>query len=278
VPGIHLLLDFMRLDRPEGSPDVGAHVVIAGGGNAGLDGALMAQRMGADNVTVLFREAPDDLEVDDAKLTKTREAGIIIKFKAAVTAMRGSHTELKSVEITDLTSHQKTTQSCSSLLLAAGRLPELIIAPVNQDSGSQEAEQPAGFDGNWEARTPYKDPAFYDEEGLLAAGDALSDFSGAIRAIGAGRRAAASIHSILHQLPMNLPVDVVRPGCAVQNVDQIEEVTASSRGIMPLNPTADPTTPVDLEEGFSEDKAMVEAKRCLQCGLICYEHSSQAGG
>ena len=65
----------------------------------------------------------------------------------------------------------------------------------------------------------YKAPAFYDEQGLVAAGDALSDFSGAIKAIGAGRRAAVSIQRILHQLPVNLTESVVRPGCAVQDVD-----------------------------------------------------------
>jgi len=43
---------------------------------------------------------------------------------------------------------------------------------------------------------------------------------------------------------------------------------------MALNTVSDPTRPKDLEQGFSESQAVAEAKRCLQCGLICYEHSA----
>jgi len=29
----------------------------------------------------------------------------------------------------------------------------------------------------------------------------------------------------------------------------------------------------EIERGFSDEMAQSEASRCLQCGLICYEHS-----
>ena len=32
----------------------------------------------------------------------------------------------------------------------------------------------------------------------------------------------------------------------------------------------------EIERGFSADMAQEEASRCLQCGLICYEHTENA--
>jgi len=276
LPGIHLLLDFMRLTRDQQGlqPALGANVLIAGGGDASLDAALLAGEMGAGTVTVLFRETPEAVDIDAAKLASIREAGINIEYQAAVSGMQGNNSQLQSVELTDLANHQSRTMACSTLLLASGRIPELIVAPQIVEDETKEAAQTGAFDGSWMACTPYKAPAFYDEQGLLAAGDALSDFSGAIKAIGAGRRAAVSIQRILHQLPLDLPEDVVRPGCAVQDVDQVGEVPQAPREIMALNTVSDPTRPKDLEQGFSESQAVAEAKRCLQCGLICYEHSA----
>jgi NADPH-dependent glutamate synthase beta subunit-like oxidoreductase len=34
---------------------------------------------------------------------------------------------------------------------------------------------------------------------------------------------------------------------------------------------------VEIEQGFDEAQARREAARCLQCGLICYRHTAQAG-
>ena len=53
----------------------------------------------------------------------------------------------------------------------------------------------------WEGILPYKQPWYRDQSGLYAEGDAIADFSAAIKAIGAGRRAAASIHQVMNGIP-----------------------------------------------------------------------------
>jgi NADPH-dependent glutamate synthase beta subunit-like oxidoreductase len=265
----------MRLVQKKESqaPDLSAQVVISGGGNSGLDAALLAADLGAGSVTLLFREAADPLPLDAAKLAQAQEAGVHIQYRAAVTRLKGKEIQLQSVEVTNLDDKTTRTLPAGTLLLAAGRLPELILSPQSAEEKEAEDQGTFNYDGRWVARMPYKAPAFSDEAGLLATGDALSDFSGAIKAIGAGRRGAVSIQRVLHQLPLDLPEDVVRPGCAVQDVDKVVQVPASRRTIMPLAGTADPTTGGELEQGFSETQALAEAQRCLQCGLICYEHT-----
>jgi hypothetical protein len=117
---------------------------------------------------------------------------------------------------------------------------------------------------------PYKRPAFRTEMGLFAKGDAISDYSGAIKAIGAGRRAAASIHEILYGISLTLPDNVVTGESDVQNVNSVSAVAEDRRQIMPLCSPKDLPVCGEIEKGFTEDMARSEADRCLRCGLICY--------
>ena len=105
----------------------------------------------------------------------------------------------------------------------------------------------------------------------MAAGDELTDFSAAIKAIGAGRRSAASIHQVMYGLEIKLDPDVVTPAFDIQNVYSVEDVKARQRMIMPLCPNTELEKCGELEIGYSKEIAASEANRCLQCGLICYK-------
>jgi len=107
----------------------------------------------------------------------------------------------------------------------------------------------------------------------LAKGDALSDYSAAIKAIGGGRRAAASLHQIMYAIDMALPGNVLTLNTIIQDVDNVESVATQARLIMPISSTQELAQAKELEKGFSPEMAKTEAGRCLQCGLICYEHS-----
>ena len=167
------------------------------------------------------------------------------------------------------------------MIFATGRFPELVFTrPTPEGEGAQETDAvslPPDVSLHWEATPPYKQPAFKDEVGLFAEGDVLADYSAAIKAIGAGRRAAASIHQIMHGLSPSLTEHVITAQSALQNVDHVEKVQASQRQIMPICSGKELALCGEIERGFSAEMAQEEADRCLQCGLICYEHTESAG-
>ena len=109
---------------------------------------------------------------------------------------------------------------------------------------------------------------------MFAQGDAITDYSAAVKAIGAGRRGAASIHSLMYGISLYLPENTVNPQAVIQNIDHIENVAPLTRRIMPLANAVELAAGNELEKGFSEETARCEADRCLQCGLICYKQSS----
>jgi len=267
VPGSYLLVDLLR------TPDkIDCHedVVITGGGKSVLDAVRILKERGAKKITVLFRETWENSPITDEDVKALGDEGLTIQFGVAVTRLFGEGDTLSEIEYVELESKAVNTIPLGTLIIPAGRFPELIFKPEMKET-EIESETEAQKTGRWEARESYKQPIYSDQIGLLAAGDAQTDYSAAIRAIGAGRRSAASIHQVMYDIEPGLPEDVIIQESVLQNVDHVEHVGDSSRNIMPLRGPKELADFREIEKGFSEDVAKDEASRCLQCGLICYE-------
>jgi NADPH-dependent glutamate synthase beta subunit-like oxidoreductase len=161
-----------------------------------------------------------------------------------------------------------------ALMIASGRFPELILTRVKEEKTPE-----AFIDLNpetllkWEGISPYKKPEYHDQTGILAKGDDLSDFSAMIKAIGAGRRGAASIHQLMYSIFPSLPDHVLTPDSDIQNVFGVYGVAAKPRQLMPLSSMGELERGIEIEKGYTSEMAQAEANRCLQCGLICYKRS-----
>jgi len=280
------MIDLLRFGNDAASGiNLGSHVVIAGGGTSVIEAADKSRQLGADKITVMFREIEDNALLTMEQIETLKKDGVEVLFNAGITRLFGEKNRLTHLEYADDQGLEKEIMTADSLIIAAGRFPQLVFTRIQPESESEETE--SGSEDaeikseqtdtasstvlQWEAFEPYKDPTHYDQVGLLAQGDVLSDFSGAIRAIGAGRRAAAAIHQSMYGLPLTLPDNVLTPISVIQNVDAVQEVRTDPRRIMPLCIEPDCA---ELETGFIETMAKEEAQRCLQCGLICYQHTA----
>ncbi len=264
VPGCHMLIDVAKAGG-KGYPAIQlrGHVIIVGNPNLSAEMIQRCKNLGASKITVLVRQAaPVDLE--DATVMAGKGIG----------RLYGRAEELSAVDLIDLASGDTQKIEANQIIFAAGRMPELVFTPaVIEESNESETttkEDPI----DWEAFPPYKQPAYHEETGLMAKGDVLTDFSAAIKAIAAGRRAAASIHKAIYNLPLELADNIVTPDTPVQNVDHVFLVPTKPRQTMPLANARQTTQGMELEKGFNPAMAQAEADRCLQCGLICYLHES----
>ena len=281
IPGTYMMVDLIRFGtRQAETLSIGSDVVIAGGGKLALDAAALCQELGATTITVLFRESWENSRVSDDEVQKRGLAGVNVIYNAAINRLIGEADRLEQVEYIETDTDKRTVLPAQTLVLAAGRFPELVfVRPKPDDADSEEAqgeESPPDSSLRWEGIQPYKQTAFKDERGLFAEGDVLADYSAAIKAIGAGRRAAASIHQVMHGLSPNLAAHVITPQSVLQNVYHVEKVQASQRQIMPICSGEELAKCGEIERGFTPDMAKQEAARCLQCGLICYEHTETA--
>ncbi len=275
APGCFLMIDILKAQ-----PD--AHlsffekqaIAVIGSGDPALQTVHVALSQHASSVSLVCRENRDQCGIDAQALADIEKQGANLIFNARITGLRGIDNALQSLTIVAGSENESITLPASKLIVAAGRLPELIFSKTVA-SEADESSEPETFTGPiaWQACSPYKNPVFGHEIGFLAPGDPLTDFSGAIKAIAAGRRAAASMHKVMYGIALDLDDQVITQNTVVQNIETAEKivgVNVAIREIMPLATHSD--TDNELELGFSEATAKTEAERCLQCGLICYRH------
>ena len=262
LPGGILLMDLLRSGKDgHGTVACEANTVIVGGQGLAGEALAKARSLGAEAVSFIF---PDNL--DDATVSALTEAGADVLSRASVTRLLGDGESLTGLEVRDVDTGKTRLLEAQTLIFSSGRFPELIFTrPMGDDD-------PDSRPGAWTAVPPYKQPD-RSEVGLFAKGDLLTDFSGAIKAIGAGRRAAAAMHKLIYDIPLDLPEDVLKSDAAIQNIDHVDAVAISQRRIMPLADSRDLAQLMELEKGFDTATAQAEASRCLNCGLICYQNA-----
>ncbi|MBW1988755.1 MAG: RnfABCDGE type electron transport complex subunit B [Deltaproteobacteria bacterium] len=277
LPGVFLLIDAVRAESRE-KLDFKDNAVFAGGGKTAVSAAM---EVASKNKVVLLRTARGEAGVDEALVSQAREKGVEILFNTAVTRLFGEDRSLQEVEVMDLGSCEKKTIPADRLVVAAGRVPELVF--VRQVDEEQEGEaaldqeslppEDQDTDGPiaWVAVPPYKKPAADLSGGLLSPADELTDYAAAVEAVGAGRRGAASVQMVMNGQEPALPENVITPTVRVQDVAELSGVSPKHREPLAAAGPGEMAPGVERETGYTRETARREARRCLQCGLVCYE-------
>jgi formate dehydrogenase beta subunit len=273
LPGVQVLLDFNLKQKAGKRSGPGKHVIILGGGKAALEAARQCLKESAKSVSVVSRKSQDQSVYSERDLAAAEAEGIRFRFRSALTKMKGEGSALTHVEIVRLSpegaEEQRETVPADALLTGAGRFPELIYVPRKVETQEGAREQGPTL---WETLAPYPSPFSMQDIGIFRPGEVVSDYKAVVEAIGAGRRAANSVHKFLADHPVEAPFRMIRKTSDVLTIKEIERVTKSCRVEMPEltedRRLVDPNAEIAL--GYSSEQALEESSRCLQCGLICY--------
>ncbi|GAB6143686.1 RnfABCDGE type electron transport complex subunit B [Desulfocicer niacini] len=282
-PGGYLMIDLLRNDvqKSQRIPCDG-DVVIVGGGVMAPRAVKVCREQGAESITVVVRREEQASGFDAADLAAMEAHGATIVYASGVTRLEGAGQMLQSVEITDLGSGEKSLINANTLILSSGRFPELIFTAVNVPEVNPEASEEAvavrlDDEVQWQGVEKYKEPADNQELGLLSDADELSGYSAAVVAINAGRRAAASLQSVMYGIPvLNGKYNPVTRKSLLQGITRVEGVQIMPRNIMPVNDAETRAVKTELAAGYTPEMALAEAQRCLKCGLLCYERTQAA--
>jgi formate dehydrogenase (NADP+) beta subunit len=281
VPGAYLLVDLIKNGQKPGALTVGSNVVVVGGDKVAIDSVDLLKSLGAKNITILLRDDEDQMPAGIVDASKLEQEGVHVRFKTAVNRLFGEKNKLTEIEIVNVDTKETETMDAQTLFFGAGRFPELIFTKVLPKVETDEIQENIEVQDQgplkWVAQEPYNLPAFKDESGFFSKADVMSDYQAAIKAIGAGRRVAASIHQIMFNVDPFLDEKVLTENSVVQDVYELYEsdVKKSPRTIMPLQISKGTGDVLELEKGFDEHMARKEAGRCLKCGLICYMHTGK---
>jgi glutamate synthase (NADPH/NADH) small chain len=177
---------------------IGSRVIVVGGGNVSLDAAATARRLGAADVTLLYRRGEQQMLVWSAELAEARRLGVEFRFHAIPLAIVGTgrvegvlcRGMRLSAERDDSGRPVPVEVPGSDFLLPA----DSVIVAVGQEiragwlTGMDRTKRGyISVDGEFQTSLP----------GVFAGGDAVSGEGTVVRSLAHGKQAAHAIHGYI---------------------------------------------------------------------------------
>jgi NADPH-dependent glutamate synthase beta subunit-like oxidoreductase len=270
IPGTYLLLDFLVASSKGEKIPVGKKIVIIGGGKTAVNAANICLHGGAEEVTIVFPYSKERAEFYDIDLNPIQESGkVTVIFSAVPVELRGEGDRLTGISL-GLESGEPHTMELplDNLIVGSGRFPEMLF--VKEEAEEEDKETETGT-GKWKTAAIGKVfPREAPNSGIFAVGDTgrPSDITGVVIAVRRGRKVVRAI-----QLYLSGEDIAPEPGAITdETVSQLQEVLE----IPDPGELAAPRANVNNLITLSEEESQAEAKRCLECGLICYKKSLHA--
>jgi len=244
---------------------VGDKVAVIGGGNVAIDGARTALRLGAKEVTIIYRRTRAEMPASPEEVEEALAEGVQIYFLVA---------PLKIISQNGSVEMECTRMELGAMDASGRRRPEpikgsefaldfdTIIAAIGQRPDIPDQFNLALGRGNVVEVDP--DTLTTSREGVFAGGDAVSGPASVIEAIAAGRQAAISIDKYLGGSG-DIDEVLAPPEGEVAALDEAEEKRRPQMPTLPVKKRLGDFSQVEL--GYSDEMAMEEAMRCLRCDL-----------
>jgi glutamate synthase (NADPH) small chain len=180
----------------------GKRVVVFGGGNTAMDGARTAMRLGADDVRILYRRTEEEMPARREEVRHAREEGINFDFLVSPTEFRGSDGALTglTVQEMELGEPDDSGRRRPRPIQGATREYDADLAVVAIGNGANPlllATVPQLEKTKWGTIAVDEPTGRTSMQGVFAGGDIVTGGATVILAMGAGRRAAASIEEWL---------------------------------------------------------------------------------
>lgn len=269
LPEVLLALDFLRDANTGKDTKTGNKVVVVGGGNVAMDVARVVRRLGAEDVRCVCLESEAEMPAHSWEIEEAEEEGVKISNRWGPTRIIGKNGKVSAIEFQKCTAvfdaegrfsptfdeAKKTTFEADTVIIAIGQAAETSFL----GEGGEVATNRGGFIGS--------DPLTLatGAAGIFAGGDGVTGPKSAVEAIFHGHEAAISIDRYLNGIDLS-----------EHREKPAEEAAALPTGKHPLaarvhaakmSPESRVNNFDEIEATFTEEEAVAEAERCLDCGL-----------
>ncbi|MCW4034274.1 MAG: FAD-dependent oxidoreductase [Candidatus Bathyarchaeota archaeon] len=210
LSGVFNALDFLEKTNKKDVKLLN-RVSVIGGGNVAVDSARTALRLGAKEVTILYRRSSEEIPASPWELKEAEKEGIKIEFLVAPKRILGENGKVTKIECVkmalgeqDVTGRRQPVPvegsefviETDTVILAIGQFPNTVFLPKTVEITKQKTIATNPF--TLETSSP----------SIFAGGDAALGSATLMEAILAGKQAAFSIDYYLRGLPLG-PLEVV---------------------------------------------------------------------
>ncbi len=267
LDGVVDSLVFLRGRALELGEYCGSRVAVIGGGNAAVDAARSALRLGAGNVIIIYRRTGEEMPAYEEEIKAAIKEGVMLYELVAPKRIIGEQGMVSGIEIlrmklgdADESGRRRPVpvegagffEHCDMVIPAIGQR-----ASVSAVTGFVELSSRGGI---------RVDPVTCaaSQAGIFAGGDCVSGGSTVVEAIGAGQKAAVAIDRMLGGsgvLPANIGTSLWRPSEEEleKTVPRAEEPVLDSRERR--------SSFAEVIRCLTPDAACTESSRCLRCDL-----------
>jgi len=288
IDGVHKGIDFLLNVNLGYQFEIGRRVVVIGGGNVAMDVArsalrevrkaaalaeremvdvsLSALRLGAREVTVLYRRRRDQMRATPEEIEAMEVEGVRLfeeRIPVRILARNGRVTGLTTAPASGQGEH--SVIDCDTVILAIGQTPRLdFLTPQDgvelSPRGLIEADRHSLMTAS---------------PGVFAGGDCVFGPRLIIDSVGDGKRIARGIHEYLTgrvQPEPELEIEIL------PHHKMAEDYMTIPRQTIPTIALERRTGITEVELVFDEATARREAQRCLHCWINTIFEGSEAKG
>ena len=180
------------------------NVAVVGGGNVAMDAARSALRMGAEHVYVVYRRSEEELPARKEEVHHAKEEGVEFRLlNNPVKILSDENGRVKSIQCIkmqlgepDATGRRKPEEipgsefelDVDTVIMSIGTSPNPLIRKTTN-----------GIEANKKGCLVVDEDMMTTREGIYAGGDAVTGSATVILAMGAGKKAAASIDKYISE-------------------------------------------------------------------------------
>jgi NADH-quinone oxidoreductase subunit F len=272
LKGVYDGVSFLRDVNLGKDVKLGGKIAVIGGGNVAIDAARSALRLGAKEVYIIYRRSRQEMPANVEEIAEAEHEGAKITYLATPTKLSGENGKVNSMECVRMELGEyddsgrrrpvpikgsEFSMDIDAVIAAIGQAPDLSFLPPDSDFETTKGQ------------TFVVDPLTLatSRQGVFAGGDVVTGPATVIEAMAAGERAAISIHNYLTGKSMT-EGRLRQPDKRLEIPRAVETPEEKERVRMPtltLKRRLGSFQEVNL--GYSAQKAMEEAKRCLRCDL-----------
>ena len=286
--GCFLGVDFLKDFTLGKKINLGKKVAIVGGGNTAIDCARTAVRMGA-SVTLIYRRTRKEMPAEAYEVDAAEEEGVKFYFLTNPVENFGEKGKLKKVKFEKMVLGEPDDsgrrrpeptgeffeEKFDSIIAAISQAPDVDFL-LEKDNKICKGSFPLS---RWSTAVVDEETMFSGIDKIFAGGDFRRGPATAIEAIADGRIASESIDRFIQGKMMKgvKPEFDSKKEKSVDLVDptEYEQYEKIAREKMPeLAPNKRSKNFDEVEIGFSEEAAIQEASRCLECGCQVNETCS----
>ncbi|MCK5801385.1 MAG: FAD-dependent oxidoreductase [Lentisphaeria bacterium] len=269
LPGVYTGIDFLERAAKGEQITVGREVVVIGGGDSAIDASRIARRLGARDVTIMYRRTRSEMPTNPIEIREAEIEGNKVEFLANITAIEERDGRLEiTVKRMRLGAFDKSGRRRPEPMPGSEekRLVDNVIIAIGQrsDAGNIVRTTEGLKDDGWGGvETDVKTGATTNGK-IFAGGDLVLGAATVVDAIQAGQVGARSIDQTLCPDPdriylwehLELPDIVPDLDAEIEDLAPAEEALLSPEERL---------ISVEVERTITAAEAMREACRCLRC-------------